>query len=253
MKENSRSDLRQPEMSTEYIEYLFSGKKPKKPIPKKRLLILGASVLVAAVLCLFLPSLLAGLFPHSWQARAEKAYAELVARDAYHVAYQQTLREAGKDPEISERYESWLYGNNSLNITHHSKDHRSYRLCMGSSLYKREVTPENPDAPWKYVTSIYGYDRVEYPKTLEASSYAFSKVQGGITGVQVTYTREDVEGVSLTFCFDLFGKLTGLTVSRESLELQQSAAVQYTIFDDTKEEIVEYISQCHQEAIKSKK
>jgi hypothetical protein len=253
MKENSSSDLGQPEMSTEYIEYLFSGKKPKKPIPKKLLLILGALVLVATILCLFLPSLLAGLFPHSWQERAEKAYEELVARDAYHVAYQQTLREAGKDPEISERYESWLYGNNSLNITHHSKDHRSYRLCMGSSLYKREVTPENPDAPWKYVTSIYGYDRVEYPKTLEASSYAFSKVQGGITGVQVTYTREDVEGVSLTFCFDLFGKLTGLTVSRESMELQQSAAVQYTIFDDTKEEIVEYISQCHQEAIKSKK
>ena len=253
MKENSSSDLRQPEMSTEYIEYLFSGKKPKKPIPKKRLLILGASVLVATILCLFLPSLLAGLFPHSWQERAEKAYEELVARDAYHVAYQQTLREAGKDPEISERYESWVYGNNSLNITHHSKDHRSYRLYMGGSLYKREVTPEDPDAPWKFMTSVMGGGNLERPKTLDASRYVFSEVQGGITGVQVTYTREDVEGVSLTFCFDLFGKLTGITVGRETPEEQMSGFVQYTIFYDTKEEIIEYVSQCHLEAIKSKK
>ena len=253
MKENSSSDLRQPEMSTEYIEYLFSGEKPKKPIPKKLWILLGASVLVATILCLCLPSLLAGLFPHSWQARAEKAYEELVARDAYHVAYQQTLREAGKDPEISERYESWLYGNNSLNITHHSKDHRSYRLCMGSSLYIREVTPENPDAPWVGRVAFWT-ETIQYPKTLDASRYVFSEVQGGITGVQVTYIiKNDVQGAYLTFCFDLFGKLTGITVGRETPEEQMSGFVQYTIFYDTKEEIIEYISQCHMEAIKSKK
>ena len=251
MEENNRTDLQQPEVTTEYIEYLFSGKKPQKPISKKTWILLGSAILAVVLVCLILPILSAWLLPGYWQDRGASAYEALLAKPAFHFTYQTTEQWGEEAPKVSNKTESWQYGDSYLNITYLGENHCSYRLVVNNQLYTREVTPENPDAPWSSKIGLMT-DRVRWSPTLAEAGYVFAKAHGSIAGVDVTYTREGNTDSYLVFHFNVFGKLTGLTPGREYPEEQAFAFVRYTFFDTKPEKIQETISAYRQEAIKKK-
>ncbi len=257
MKENSSSDLQQPEMSTEYIEYLFSGKKKKKPVPKKLLFSLGGAVLAVVLVCLLLDPL-ANCFHDSWQILCGETYEEYAARDTLHLLMQELRQMEGKEPELKMEQEAWREGRNLL--SHYGKRIYTYgvqgvnqTLQLDGRFYTRYTSEQNADAPWQWDQSVTIVQRKI--KTWEDYSYAVSEVHIDFSGIQVTCTkaldpsRENVR-TWLVFHFDFLGNLTFVSYNNETLLIsgkRRTEIQNYTIYDTGAEEIHEVLDECRRE------
>lgn len=259
MKENSSSDLRQPEMSTEYIEYLFSGEKPKKPIPKKLWIIPCAVVLIVVLVCLLLNPV-ANQFSGHWQDLCAEAFAELTARESLHYTLLMTSQNEGKDPVVTQELEMWLEEGNQYR--HYIKKPKSisefgglapdnYQLWLDGELYSRNVAT----VPWQWQRSISGGSE-EAPKAWSDYPYTFSRVHIGFSGIQVTYTKEpdawaEDTRIWLVFHFDLLGDLTQISYNVDAPETvgekRKVTTRCFTICDTTLEEIQEFFNRCRWE------
>lgn len=264
MKRKRCSESQQPTIDTAYIDFLLSGEKPKgtrKPIPKKLWFFLGGAVLVA-LLCLFLPNMLANLQVEMWQARCAEAYDRMRAGVVGHYTQQATLYKAGEEPEVLEMTEVWTDGENRL--THRLKtrptllsvppDDQSLRL--DGQIYSRNITPQDPDPLWEWKRSV-SKPSVETSTTWLDTDYVFSSIRADLSGVQVTYTKEinsnGIEGARAVFCFDLLGNCTSITQSLEYTKQQRMETTCITVCNTDPEEIQAIFDRCRQEVEKIEK
>ena len=259
-----------PKFNAQYIDQLLSGpsagKAPEPPAevpapeppktqptatrhPRRWILILTAFLVAVVSLCLLLPDLSANLRSAELQVRAEEAYSQLVSQQSHHFKLYRVVERAGED-RLTDQQESWVWGSNHLYITKGSGSSVSYDLERSGHVFRKEVSPEDPDAKWVYHGSTH-YETASRPKTLADANYTIHSVRGTLTGTEVTYLKNESKDAQLTLKFNWDGTLVGITVFRKTNTVPYLKA-EYTLLQTDSKEIHDKIKEAYSEAIQDK-
>lgn len=271
MRTDKKRGKELPEFNAEYIDKLFSqdmkGKiteipapaeeafqrtdpkeVPEEPKPKKsrrKPILLLAAVALIVLLCLVLPDPIANLRSGYWQTRAADAYAELMSEERPFLVVVQRYHESEKASEES-TVTHWQYGNDYLTIES-SKEKTTHLLTKDNRIFKKTVTPDNPNGRWKPVDVLLSPE-LNTPNIFSNLDNALPSIRATLLRVDVTFTQVNTSGVTQTICFyfNPFGKLLGIntTIARDAVSKQQNL----TVLSTNPEKIMSAIQKAYEEA-----
>lgn len=270
MRTNKKRGKELPEFNAEYIDKLFSldtkGKITEIPAPaeetfrrtdpaetpepkvkksRRKPILLLAAVALIVLLCLTLPNILANVQADRWQKRCEEAYAELMTEQRPFLVVVQRYHESEKASEES-TVTHWQYGNDYLTIES-SKEKTTHLLTKDNRIFKRTVTPDNPNGRWMPVDIILDPGS-NTPNTFSNLDHALPSIRATLLRVDVTFTQVNTSGVTQTVCFHFnpFGKLLGIntTIARDTISYQQNL----TVLSTNPEKIKSAIQKAYEEA-----
>ena len=271
MRTDKKRGKELPEFNAEYIDKLFSqdtkGKTrkipapaeeafrrtapeevPEEPKPKKsrrKPVLLLAAVALIVLLCLLLPDPIANLRSGYWQTRAADAYDELMSEELPFLIVVQRYHESEKASEES-TVTHWHYGNDYLTIES-SKEKTTHLLTKDNRIFKKTVTPDNPNGRWKPVDIILDPGS-NTPNTFSNLDHALPSIRATLLRVDVTFTQVNSSGVTQTICFHFnpFGKLLGIntTIAGDTVSRQQNL----TVLSTNPEKIKSAIQKAYNEA-----
>ena len=211
----------------------------------QKILIPAVILSVVLILGILVPDLVANLSANHWQDKTEKTYNQMVYDPMHH--YKLTIKRETTEGKQTRQRECWLWNRNHLYITREEGDALAYELVVNSDIYKKIVTPENPDVPWGPKGSVIDADTTT--KTFQERNWVFSRISGTLAGPEVTYVKSGPQNIQVTFRFNWDGTLTGITASLRSERVPYREDV-YTFLETDDKEIRDTIKEAFNEATK---